>query len=176
MRILKIILYTILTIIVIGLVAGLFISKEYKVEKEVTISKPRQEVFEFLKYLKNQDKFSYWATLDSGMQKHYSGTDGTVGFISGWKGNKDVGQGEQEIAGIKEGERIDYKLRFKEPMESNMDAYITTEDAGPTATKVKWAIYGTSKYPWNIMNPFMDNMMGGDISFGLNKLKTILEK
>lgn len=176
MRILKILLYSILTLIAILLIAALFIKKDYKIEKEVTINKPRTDVFDYLKYLKNQDQFSYWATLDSNLQKTYTGTDGTVGFIYAWKGNKDVGQGEQEIAGIKEGEKIDYKIRFKKPMENEMNSYISTEDAGPNATKVKWAMYGTSSYPWNIMNPFMDKLMGGDVQYGLNKLKTVLEK
>jgi len=176
MRFLKIVLYTVLTIIAIILVAGLLMSKSYKLEKEVTINKSKTEVFDFLKYLKNQDKFSYWATLDSNMQKTYTGTDGTIGFVSAWKGNKDVGQGEQEIAEIKEGEKIEYKLRFKEPMESEMNSYISTDSISPTSTKVKWAMYGNSKYPFNVMNPFMDQMMGSDIQFGLDKLKTVLEK
>lgn len=176
MRILKILLFFILAIVGIALIAALFIDKNYKVEKEIVINKPKQEVFDYLKYLKNQDQFSYWASLDKNMQKTYTGTDGTVGFISAWKGNKDVGQGEQEIVGIKEGERLDYALRFKEPMESNSNAYITTEDAGAGQTKVKWAIYGKSNYPMNIMNPMMDGMMGKDLTTGLANLKALLEK
>ncbi len=176
MRILKILFFTVLFIIGIALIAALFISKDYKVEKEITINKPRQEVFNFIKPLKNQDQFSHWATLDTNMQKSYRGTDGTVGFVSAWKGNKDVGEGEQEITGIKESERLDYALRFKEPMESNANAYITTEDAGPGQTKVKWAITGKSGYPMNIMNPMMDGMIGKDLNIGLSNLKALLEK
>jgi uncharacterized protein YndB with AHSA1/START domain len=176
MRILKILLLTVATIIVLGLIAALFIDKDYKVEKEITINKPRQEVFAFLKHLKNQDLFSYWASMDTAMQKTYTGTDGTVGFISAWKGNDKVGQGEQEITGIKENERLDYDLRFKEPMESNASSYITTEEAGAGQTKVKWAIYGKNNYPGNIMNPMMDFMMGKDISTGLSNLKVLMEK
>lgn len=176
MRFLKFILYTVLIFLIVILLAGLIINKSYKLEKEVTINKPKTEVFNFILPLKNQDKFSYWATLDTAMQKTYTGTDGTVGFISAWKGNKDVGEGEQEIVEIKNGEKIEYKLRFKEPMESSMNAYISTDSVGPASTKVKWVMYGDSKYPFNVMNPFMDMMMGKDIQFGLDKLKTILEK
>lgn len=176
MRILKIFFYSILSIVAILLVAALFISKSYKVEKEVLIQKPRTEVFAFLKMLKNQDKFSYWATLDSTMQKTYTGTDGTVGFTSAWKGNSDVGSGEQTIAAIKEGEQIDYKLRFIEPWESSMDAQITTTDAAQGATKVQWSISGKSNYPMNIMNPFMGKMVGSDLQYGLDKLKKLMEQ
>lgn len=176
MKFLKIILFTVLTIVAILLIAAIFIDKDYKVEKEIVINKPRQEVFDFIKPLKNQDQFSYWANLDPNMQKSYRGTDGTVGFVSAWQGNSDVGEGEQEIKGIKEGERMDYELRFKEPMESNANAYITTEDEGSGQTKVKWAIIGKTGYPWNVMNPMMDGMIGKDLSTGLSNLKALLEK
>lgn len=175
MKILKFLLIFIVTVIAIALIAALFIKKDYSIAREITINKPKQEVYDYIKYLKNQDNYSYWASLDSNMQKTYTGTDATVGFISAWKGNKDVGSGEQEIIKIEEGKRVDYALRFKEPMESNVNAYMSTDEAGATATKVKWALYGTSKFPMNLMNPFMDGMMGKDLEAGLNNLKKLME-
>jgi len=59
MRFLKFILYTVLIILIVILLAGLIINKSYKLEKEVTINKPKTEVFNFILPLKNQDKFSY---------------------------------------------------------------------------------------------------------------------
>jgi uncharacterized membrane protein len=175
MKIIKFLLIFIVTVIAIALIAALFIKKEYSVSREVTINKPKQEVYEYVKYLKNQDNYSYWASLDSNMQKTYTGTDATVGFVSAWKGNKDVGSGEQEIIKMEDGKRIDYALRFKEPMESNVNAYMSTDEAGAAATKVKWALYGTCKYPMNLMNPFMDGMMGDDLEAGLSNLKKVME-
>ena len=35
---------------------------------------------------------------------------------------------------------------------------------------------GKSKYPLNLMNIFMDNMLGKDLETSLHNLKTILEK
>ena len=40
-----------------------------------------------------------------------------------------MGQGEQEIVKIEEGNRIDYALRFKKPMEDNATSYMATEAA-----------------------------------------------
>lgn len=175
MKILKLLLFLVLGIIVIILISGLFIKKDYILEKEIVINKPRQEVFNYVKHLKNQNNFSYWATLDTNMQVTYTGTDATPGFIFAWKGNKKAGVGEEEITKIEEGKRIDYALRFKEPMESEMNSYIVTEDTGANATRVKWAMYGTSNYPWNVMNPFMNVMMGSDLEIGLSNLKKLLE-
>ena len=71
------------------------------------------EVFDYVKYLKNQDNFSKWASMDPDMQKTYRGTDVTVGFVSAWASdNPDVGVGEQEIKAITAGQRIDFELRF----------------------------------------------------------------
>lgn len=113
------------------------------------------------------------------MKKTYKGTDGTVGFVSAWEStNKNVGKGEQEITSIKEGDRIDMKLRFKEPFEAEDDAYMVTESAGENQTRVKWGFKGRMAWPMNLMLLCMDmeGMLGKDLQGGLDKLKTTLEK
>jgi uncharacterized protein YndB with AHSA1/START domain len=179
MRIVKGILFTILGIVVIALITALFVKKEYAVEREVTINKPKQEVFDYLKFLKNQDNYSVWATMDPKMKKEYRGTDGTVGFVSAWDSEKgDVGKGEQEIKKITEGERIDFELRFMKPFESTEPAYMITESTADNQTKVKWGFSGKMKYPMNLMLLCMnmEEMIGKDLETGLNNLKTTLEK
>ena len=127
MKTLKKILITLGILIAIPLIAALFIKKDYAVEREIIINKPKQEIFDYIRFLKNQDNYSKWAMMDPSMKKTYTGTDGTVGFISAWdSNNKDVGKGEQEITKITEGFRIEFKLRFKLPFEAEDDAYMTT--------------------------------------------------
>jgi hypothetical protein len=179
MKIVKGILFTILGLTAIALITALFVKKEYAVEREVTINKPKQEVFEYIKYLKNQDSYSVWANMDPQMKKEYKGTDGTVGFVSAWDSEKsDVGKGEQEIKKITEGERIDFELRFIKPFESTEPAYMITESVGDNQTKVKWGFSGEMKYPMNLMLLFMnmEEMVGNDLATGLQNLKTNLEK
>ncbi|MGQ0827764.1 MAG: SRPBCC family protein [Bacteroidota bacterium] len=178
MKIVKRILLGIVAIVALLLIIALFVKKEYAVEREVAINKPKQEVFDYVKFVKNQDNFSVWNQKDPSMKKEYTGTDGTVGFIYAWEGNKDVGKGEQEIKGITEGERVDFELRFKLPFEANDDAYMTTEAMGDSQTKVKWGFSGKMPYPMNIMLLFMDMdaMLGKDLQDGLNNLKIVLEK
>ena len=137
MEILKKILFGIIGLIVLVLATGLLIDEEYGVERDVTISMPKDNVFEFVKLLKNQDKFSVWAKMDPNMEKGFTGTDGTVGCVSSWaSSNPDVGKGEQEIVGITPGIRIDYELRFIEPFESRSDAWMTTSVLDSNTTKV----------------------------------------
>ena len=179
MKIAKRILLGILGIIVLLLVVALFVKKEYAVEREIAINKPKQEVFDYVKFLKNQDNFSVWAQTDPNMKKDFRGTDGTVGVVSAWDSeNKQVGKGEQEIKNIIEGERIDFELRFLKPFEATDNAFMSTEAVGGNQTKVKWGFNGKMPYPMNLMLLVMnmDKMLGDQLQTGLNNLKTILEK
>lgn len=172
------ILLVIAILIAIPFILALFIKKDYAVEREVTINKPKDVVFAYVKYLKNQDNYSKWAKMDPQMKKTYRGTDGTVGFVSAWDSeDENVGKGEQEIIKITEGERIDYELRFFEPFESTEPAYIITESLSDDQTKVKWGFKGHMDYPMNLMFLFMDmeEMIGADLDTGLQNLKNILE-
>jgi len=178
MKALKVIIIIIVVIIAIPLVTALFTDKDYSVEKEIVINKPKQEVFDFVKLLKNQDYFSKWAMMDPNMEKTYTGTDGQVGFISAWDSKvEDLGKGEQEIIKITEGERIDYELRFIKPFEATEAAYMTTESVSDNETKVKWGFNGRMDYPSNLMLLMMDfeKMIGDDLQTGLERLKLKLE-
>lgn len=178
MKVLKYILFAVLGIIVLALVAAAFMKKEYSVKKQVTINRPSNEVYDYIKYLKNQDNYSKWASMDPAMKKSYRGTDGTVGFVSRWESDKDsVGVGEQEIKQMQEGQRVDYELRFIEPFESTEQAYMTTAPAGAGQTTVEWGFNGRMNYPMNLMFLFydMEEMIGNDLQTGLNRLKVVME-
>lgn len=179
MRILKKLFLFLIILLGIILIAAAFMKKDFAVEKEIVINQPKDSVFKFVKFLKNQDKFSVWAKIDPKMKNYFKGTDGQIGAINGWESdNENVGIGEQEIKNIKEGERIDFELRFKEPMEATNFAYMTTEALSPNQTKVKWGFTGSSPYPFNFMlvSMNMDEMVGKDFQQGLNNLKVLLEK
>ncbi len=178
MKILKIIGISLAGLAGVVLIGGLFVPGQYSAERQVVVNRPVSEVFDYVKYLKNQDLWSVWMQMDPEMEKSYTGTDGTVGFISAWESqNKDVGKGEQEIVAITEGERIDYELRFLEPIESTDDAFLITHALTNSSTEIVWGIEGKLSYPMNLLMLFMniDEMLAEDLSEGLSNLKTILE-
>jgi hypothetical protein len=177
-KVLKYIAGGLITIIVLALIIAIFAKKEYAVERSISIARSRQDVFDFVRYLKNQDQFSVWAKIDPSMKKDYRGTDGTVGFVSAWESdNRQAGKGEQEIVKIADGERIDYVLRFYEPMKSTDNAFFAFNPVNDSTTNVKWGFYGNMKYPMNLMLLFMDMdaMLGKDLEGGLANLKTKME-
>ncbi len=178
MKILKTILFVVLGFIAIVLIAAAFVSKDFAVERSIVINKPKAQVFEYLKSLKSQNDWSAWGKKDPNMKSEFIGTDGTVGCISKWSGNKEVGTGEQEMKKIVEGERIETELRFTEPFESKSLAHFITESIDSNTTTVKWGFEGSMMYPLNIMKVFMnmDKKVGKDFEEGLNNLKAKLEK
>ena len=179
MKILKRILLAIGILVALLLVIALFVKKDYAVERSVSINKPKQEVFDYLKFLKNQDNFSVWMKLDPNTKKEYQGTDGTVGFISAWDSeNKNVGKGVQEIKKITDGERIDSQIHFIKPFDGLAQAYMATQAEADTQTKVTWGFKSEMAYPMNLMLLFMDmdKILGKDLEEGLRNLKDIQEK
>lgn len=169
-------LYILAGIVLLILVLAVLAPKTYEVSRSIEIAKPKHEVFDYLKLLKNQDYWSPWGKRDPNMEKKFTGTDGEVGATSYWKGNKEVGEGEQELTKIMEAERIESQLRFLKPFKSSSEAFMTTQDLG-SATKVTWGFKGHNKFPMSIMMLFMsmDKMIGKDFEEGLANLKEILE-
>jgi hypothetical protein len=175
---LKKIILAVVILAAIPLVVALFVKQDYTVRTEVIIQQPELVVFDYIRFLTNQDNFSVWASLDPNMQKTYKGVDGTVGFISAWHSdNPDVGSGEQEIKAIVEAERIDYELRFFEPFAAVSPAYMQTEAITDQQTRVTWGFAGHMSYPMNLMLLVMDveAMVAADLQQGLENLKLILE-
>ena len=176
MKILKRIVLILIIIVAIPLVIALFVKKEYTVEREIIINKPQREVFDYVRFLKNQDNYNKWTRMDPNMKKDFRGTDGTVGFVYAWDGNSDAGQGEQEIKDIRDGVSMDVELRFIRPFETTASAPFVTNALAPGKTSLKWGMKGKNPYPLNFMNLFMDKMLGKDLESSLDTLKRILEK
>ena len=59
MRILKKLLIFILALVGLFLLAGLVIDKEYTVSHSLTINKPQEEVFNYMKLFKNEENYTF---------------------------------------------------------------------------------------------------------------------
>ncbi len=179
MNILKKILLGVGGLIALLLIVAAFLPKDYTVEREVTINKPKQQVFDYVKVLRNQKSFSTWESMDPNMKQSYTGNDGEVGSTSAWDGNpENVGKGKQTIKKITDGERVDIELAFEVPYPSVSDCYFTTKAIDSTQTKLLWGMKGSMPYPSNMMQLVMDmeKMIGTEYQNSLITLKGILEK
>lgn len=174
-----ILVYIIAGILVLIIVLAAIAPKAYDVHRSIVINRPLSDVFEYIKYVKNQNYWGPWNSRDPEMKQSFRGEDGTVGFVSAWESDhKQVGSGEQEIIQVVENESMESELRFLKPMKSVSKGYIRTSAEGDGKTKVVWGFYGENKFPMSIMMLFfnMDKAVGKDFEEGLDKLKEILEK
>lgn len=173
MKILKGILIFIVALVAIVLIGAAFAPKEFSGKSEIVINKPQQEIYDHIKFLKNQEKYGTWHQMDPKMKTSYEGTDGTVGFAYKWSSeNWMVGKGKQVITEL-DGSNMKSDLFFDETM-GPAKSVMSTEAQGADKTLVKWEVKGSSPYPWNFMNLFFN--MDKDFEEGLQNLKNQLEK
>lgn len=170
-------LIVILAVVAVGAMVALG-PTAFRSEREVVINKPKAEVFAYVKQIRNQNQWGPRFKKDPGMKQEDRGTDGEPGFVTHWTSrSEEVGEGEQEITRVVDGERVDTELRFIRPFESKADAYIVTETVNENQTRVKWGFTGDMPRPMNVFLILtdIDAMVGKDFEEGLNSLKVILE-
>jgi hypothetical protein len=170
------ILFVLAGIIALLLLIAIFMKKEHYVKREIIINAPRQKVFDFVRFLKNEAAFNKHAMADPNRKSGFKGADGTVGYIHSWSGDKNAGVGEKEIKNIIEGQRVEMEIRFVKPMAATACIIMETESLSDDQTKVSWSNAGVLKYPLNIMIPMMEKMLPKDMDSSLLTLKGILEK
>lgn len=178
MNIVIIILTVIAAIVALVIIAALIAPKGYHIRRTVEINAPLAQVFDYITYLKNQDHFNKWTKIDLNMKKEFRGTDGAVGSVYAWDGNKQAGKGEQEIVRIIPGKQVDIEVRFIRPMSGIMNTSMITEEIAPGKTRVTWDSQSKMKFPTNAFLLFMnmDKLLGPDLQESLEMLKTVHEK
>jgi hypothetical protein len=176
MNLLITILLVLAGIMALVLILALFMKKEHYVRREIIIDAPAQKIFDYVKLVKNQETFNKHAMVDADRVKEFKGTDGTVGFIYAWSGDKSAGEGEKEIISILEGKRIETEIRFVKPMRTSSRQVMETESLSGNQTKVSWSNAGILSYPVNIMVPMLEKMLPKDMDSSLVNLKNMFEK
>lgn len=175
MHILFVILIILAGLIAIMLLLALLTKSAYSIQREVTIGQPVQQVFGYVRLIRNQEVYSQWLMQDPTNKISYSGTDGRVGFVSEWEGEKQAGKGAQEIIGLTADSSIKLELRFEKPFKNLAYTEMTTAATGNNQTLVTWKMYGNNKFPMTLFNLVADGLLGKDMEKSLSNLKRILE-
>ncbi|MCF8372948.1 MAG: SRPBCC family protein [Bacteroidales bacterium] len=172
-----IILYIIAGLVLLILILGMIAPSEFAVSRDIVVNKPQKAVWDSLISLKEQQEWSVWGTRDPNMRTEFKGTDGEVGAIHLWFGNKQVGEGEQELTKLVPMTRVESELRFLKPWKATNMGYFDLKAEG-NGTHVTWGFSGKSKFPMSIMMLFMnmDKAIGKDFEEGLSNFKTYIEK
>ena len=168
----------IIIILLVGLIllAASMMEKEYSLSSSIIINRPQNVVFDYVKHLKNQERYSKWVMADPKVKLTYTGTDGNVGFRAAWESaDKNVGVGEQEIMSIQEGIGYDAEIRFEKPFKGISTANVTTEAMSSNQTKVTTTFNSKTPFPMNIMVPMIKKMLQKDMDMNSENLKRVLE-
>ena len=176
MKLIKKVLWGLTIIIVFILVAGLFMDKQYKVERTILINEQSDVIINRIKSLKKFQSWSPWADEDPNQKNTFEGIDGTVGSKLKWEGNEKVGKGTMTITAITDS-CVTYDLNFIEPFKSISKSYYITKKK-PQGSLLTWGMIGENPYPINVITSFidMDGMIGKDFEKGRLKLRNQLEK
>ncbi|QKJ32611.1 SRPBCC family protein [Mucilaginibacter mali] len=175
MNILLIILLSLAGLIALLFLLSLLMPKKHYVKREIIINEPVQKVFDYVRFLKNQEAFNTNAMADADRKKEFRGTDGTVGYVYAWSGNKDAGEGEKEIMSIVDGKSVEMEIRFVKPMKTSARILMELEPLADDQTKLWWSNAGELGYPINMLIPMMQKHVAKDMDKSLTNLKNILE-
>lgn len=178
MSILLIILLVVAALVVVLMIAAASAPNSFTIERSIVIDRPKQQVFDFIRIMKNQSRYNKWVMQDPNQRMEYRGTDGTVGFVTAWDSdNKQVGKGEQEIVKINDGKSVDWQVRFEKPFRNTAQMQLATETVSENQTKVTWTFGGDLTFPMKLMHIVLSlkSMLAKDVQTSLGNMKAVLE-
>ncbi|MDZ4793610.1 MAG: SRPBCC family protein [Bacteroidota bacterium] len=149
-----------------------------KVERSIVINTPATVIYDQLIKLDNFNKFSVWSQQDSTAVYTLSGTDGTVGASTAWKGSPEIsGEGKIEITGLEPSRKVTHQFHFTQPKKGKAVSSFTLAETNKATTTVTWTFNMATPRPWNIFNLFysLDKQMGKDFEDGLVAMKKMIE-
>lgn len=169
--------YTVLAIALFPYVVGLFLPRKYAVSREIVVARPSREVFDFMKLLKNQERYSKYAQADPAMKIEYRGTDGTPGATVAWDSdNRNVGKSEQEIKALEDGKRIEIEIRFAWPFQSADPLVTEIEEMSPRQTRIRNTYRSKIRYPHNLLVWWVMAKARENMQASLDNAKAVLER
>ena len=167
---------TIVTIIVLAVIAIAMQPDKFCVSRSITIDAARADIFPHVNNLQRWEAWSPWAKLDPDAKSEFEGAESGIGALMRWDGNKEVGKGSMEIIESIPAEFIKMQLIFLKPMQGT--SYATFRfDKENDMTKVTWEMSGHNNFIAKAMSLVMncDKMMGAYFEKGLASLKAVSE-
>ncbi|MGQ0749627.1 MAG: SRPBCC family protein [Betaproteobacteria bacterium] len=170
-------------LVIVVLIAGVLVlaatrPDTFTVARHATIKAPPDKVFSYISDFKRWDAWSPWERKDPAMKRTFGSVTAGKGATYAWEGNKEVGQGQMEIAESSAPSKVGIKLDFVKPFEAHNIVEFTLKPEPGGATHVTWSMQGHTPYFFKIVHLFidMDRMVGGDFEAGLANLKAVAEK
>ena len=178
MKFIRLLVFFILAVIITVVALSFFLPTSQKVERSVVINAAAADIYNQLIKLENFNKFSVWSQQDSSAVYTLTGTDGTVGAATSWKGSTEIsGEGKIEIISLETNKTVKHKLHFTKPKKGTAVSTFVLNQTNNNSTTVLWTFNMATPRPWNIFNLLysLDEEMGKDFDDGLSALKALIE-
>ena len=174
LKIIKSLIALLIIIIVLFIVIGIFLPKDYTVSRSVVIDASPQQIHPYLNNLNNWPKWSPWAENDPTLKVTVGDISSGIGASQSWIGKDGDGSLVITESSIREG--IDYDLEFNKGQFrcKGIFEYIP-EGQG---TDVIWEMRGKVDTP--VLGGYfaakMDTWVGAEFEKGLQNLKEVVEE
>jgi hypothetical protein len=176
MKIFKIILAVLISLIVILVLVGFLLPRKVVVTREESINASLWVVHSQVAAPTHWQQWGVWNQRDPAMRLNYSGPGAGVGAKWSWQSASE-GNGDMEITADDPPRELTYSLKFADwgMVTNGRFKFHPTNDV---VTKVTWMMEADlgnnplSRY----FGLFMDRMVGGDFAASLANLKVVAEK
>ena len=145
----------------------------FNVQREVTISKPVEEVFAIIADFNSWRLWSPWLCQEPECPVAIQGEPGHEGHAQTWDGTR-IGSGEMMLMSIESPRHLKYKITFLKPWKSQSKVNFEFSGEGDN-TKVIWSMQGTLPIFMFFMRKMMTALVGSDYERGLAMLKEFAE-
>lgn len=174
-KFLRIAAITLAGIVLLLVVVGLLLPREWHVEQSIVIDAPPETVHPYVENFRNWPDWAGWNdALDPTLRREYEGPESGVGAVQRWQGEK-MGRGELTITKSDPQAGVWYDGKI-ETDEVNAHGSITYEPAAE-GTRVIWT--DTGQLPPIIggyFAGFVETALADHFQTGLERLKTLAEQ
>jgi hypothetical protein len=178
MRFGRLFLFFLLAVIVTTAALSFMLPTSQKIERSIVINASPATIYNELIKLENFNKFSVWSQQDSAAVYTLTGTDGTIGANTSWKGSPEIsGEGKIEIKALEPNRKVVHQLNFTKPKKGTAESVFLLNETNKATTTLTWTFNMATPRPWNIFNLLysLDKQMGKDFEDGLTAMKTMIE-
>lgn len=174
----RFIAYSLFVLILLLAAMLLLAKKSYTFEKSILVDSSNSDVFNYIKFLKNQEQYHDWFKLDQDKMLDYHGEDGVEGARCNWRSDViSVGVGEQEIAKLKYPHDVQITMKVESPIVAVANHDIKIEDKDGKS-KLTYSIQVYFRFPYNIRLLFYDfeNEIEASMVKSLKNIRSAVEK
>lgn len=176
MKIIKRIMISLLALLVLLVLIGMFLPQQAMMRRDILISAEPAQIYKVLEKPREFNKWSPWADIDPNAKYEYFGPESGVGAGMRWSSeDPHVGVGSSRIIEVDTDKRIRVELDFSDQGINWSEYRLRPEGHG---TRVVWEFEMHAG-----MNPIqrwfgmmIDSLVGPSYEQGLRNLKTLVEK